>query len=301
MPAYSLHQLRYFVSAVELCSVAAASRHLQIAQPSVSAAIKGLEDSFDIQLFIRQAQVLSLTPAGSRFYRKARDLLRQAHRFEQNALADSSVISGTVDVGCFETVAPLYLPRILGSFSQQYPGVKVRVQDGEQHDLVAGLLAGRLDLAILYRHALDESIETVSLMHPMQPHVLLPEGHRLAAQESVSLHDLVAEPMVELDVQPSRNYFLSVFQEQGLEPNVVLRSPSMEMVRGLVGQGFGFALLVTRPLGHCTYDGQILVTRPLLEQVTGSELVVAQLRRNALTRPAQIFMAHCQSVVRTAA
>lgn len=297
MPAYTLRQLRYFASTVELGSVAAASRQLQIAQPSVSAAIKGLEDSFDIQLFIRQAQVLSLTPAGSRFYRETCDLLRQAYLFEQNALADCSMISGTVDVGCFETAAPLYLPRILGSFSQQYPGVKVRVQDGEQHDLVAGLQAGRFDLAILYRHALDETIETASLMRPMQPHVLLPEGHRLAAQQAVSLHDLAAEPMVELDVQPSRTYFLSVFQELGLEPNVVLRSPSIEMVRGLVGQGFGFSLLVTRPFSHCTYDGQVLVTRPLLEQVTGSELVMARLRRNVLTRPAQIFMAHCQDLL----
>ena len=65
--AYNLRQLKYFITTVECGSVAEASRKLYIAQPSISTAIKGLEDSFGVQLLIRHhAQGVSLTPSGAR-------------------------------------------------------------------------------------------------------------------------------------------------------------------------------------------------------------------------------------------
>jgi len=76
--AYNLRQLKYFITTVECGSVAEASRKLYIAQPSISTAIKGLEESFGVLLLIRHhAQGVSLTPSGARFYRKAQELLRQ--------------------------------------------------------------------------------------------------------------------------------------------------------------------------------------------------------------------------------
>lgn len=296
MAAYTLRQLKYFVTTVECGSVAEASRKLYIAQPSISTAIKGLEESFGVQLFIRHhAQGVSLTPGGARFYRKAQELLRMAHEFEQNALADNDVVAGQIDIGCFETVAPLYLPRLIAGFRQRYPGVEIRLHDGEQHELVQGLTAGRFDLAIFYEHDLDATIETEPLMPPQRPYALLPEGHRFAAQAQVSLRDLVLDPMILLDVLPSRNYFVSIFEELGLSPNIVFSSPSIEMVRGMVGQGFGFSVLVTRPHSDITYDGKQVVCVNITEDVTGSGLVAAWLKRSQLTKPAQLFVDYCKA------
>ncbi|EJT83937.1 LysR family transcriptional regulator [Pseudomonas putida S11] len=241
MAAYTLRQLKYFVTTVEAGSVAEASRQLYIAQPSISTAIKSLEESFGVQLFIRHhAQGVSLTPSGKRFYAKTKSLLQMAHEFEQNALADNDTVAGQIDIGCFETVAPLYLPRLIAGFRQRYPGVDIRLRDGEQQDLIQGLTAGTFDLAFLYDHDLDGTIEAEPLMPPQKPYVLLPENHRFAGQAQVSLRDLCPEPMILLDVAPSRTYFVSLFNEMGLTPNIVFSSPSIEMVRGMVGQGFGF-------------------------------------------------------------
>ncbi|MBH3431190.1 LysR family transcriptional regulator [Pseudomonas alkylphenolica] len=295
MASYTLRQLKYFVTTVECGSVAEASRKLYIAQPSISTAIKGLEDSFGVQLFIRHhAQGVSLTPGGARFYRKAQELLRMAREFEQNALADNDVVCGQIDIGCFETVAPLYLPRLIKGFRERFPGVEIRLQDGEQQELVQGLTGGRFDLAIFYDHDLDSTIETEALMAPQRPYALLPAGHRFAEQAQVSLRDLALEPMILLDVQPSRTYFVSIFEELGLSPNIVFSSPSIEMVRGMVGQGFGFAVLVTRPQTTSTYDGQELVCVALAEDVTGSGLVAGWLKRAQLTKPAQLFVDYCK-------
>jgi DNA-binding transcriptional LysR family regulator len=294
MANFTLRQLKYFVTTVECGSVAEASRKLFIAQPSISTAIKGLEESFGVTLFIRHhAQGVSLTPSGARFYHKALKLIRTAHEFEQNALADNNVISGKIEIGCFETVAPLILPRLLQGFKQRYPGVDIKVKDGEQHELVKGLLAGSYDLVLLYQHHLDATIETTALVEPQKPYILLPANHPFAARNAVSLHDLATLPMILLDVQPSRHYFVSLFTQAGLTPNIVFSSPSIEMVRGMVGQGFGFAFLVTRPHGDTTYDGQKLVTIELEDAVEGSGLVAAWLKRNPLTTPAELFKQFC--------
>jgi hypothetical protein len=162
---------------------------------------------------------------------------------------------------------------------------------------VHGLTNGRFDLAILFRHDLDSTLEVEPLMRPSSPYVLLPEGHPLAEQADVSLHQLVHEPMIHLDVQPSRTYFIKVFEEHGLSPNVVFSSPSLEMVRGMVGQGFGFSLLVTRPRENASYDGRRLVCRPLREQVSGSQLAATWLARSPLTKPARLFVEHCKEML----
>ncbi|PVZ20460.1 MULTISPECIES: LysR family transcriptional regulator [unclassified Pseudomonas] len=296
MAAYNLRQLRYFTAVVECGSVAEASRKLYIAQPSVSTAIRQLEESFNVQLFIRQhTNGMALTPAGARFYRKAQALLRMAHEFEQNALADNDVVAGQIDVGCYETVAPLYLPMLIAGFRARWPGVEVRIRDGDQQELIQALTGGSIDLAMLFEHDLDPSIETTPLMPPQQPYALLPAGHRFAGQAQVSLQDLVLEPMILLDTLPSRTYFMSIFTERGLTPHITFSSPSIEMVRGMVAQGFGFSILVTRPFADYSYDGREVACVPLAETVTGSGLAAAWLRRAQLTRPAQLFVEHCVS------
>ncbi|MCY1288550.1 aminoethylphosphonate catabolism associated LysR family transcriptional regulator [compost metagenome] len=204
------------------------------------------------------------------------------------------MVAGQIDIGCFETVAPLYLPRLIAGFHERFPGVEIRLHDGEQQELVQGLTGGRFDLAIFYAHDLDATIETEPLMPPQRPYALLPEGHRFTGQAQVSLRDLVLEPMILLDVLPSRTYFVSIFEELGLSPNIAFSSPSIEMVRGMVGQGFGFSVLVTRPHSECTYDGKRVVCVDIAEEVTGSGLVAAWLKRSQLTKPARLFVEYCK-------
>jgi len=293
--AYTLRQLKYFVTTVESGSVAEASRKLYIAQPSISSAIKALEEHFEVQLLIRHhAQGISLTPGGQRFYRRACELLQQARHFEQEVLADNDSISGQMDIGCFETVAPLYLPPLLAGFRQLHPRLQVHLRDGEQQELLHGLASGRFDAVIFYAHDLEDSIAVEPLMPPQQPYVLLPAGHALAAKAAVSLQELAREPMILLDVPPSNRYFVSIFEAAGLTPNIVFASPSIEMVRGMVGQGFGFSLLVTHPKVDTTYDGKRLCCLPLAERVEGSGLVAAWLKSNPPGKPLRLFVDYCK-------
>ena len=300
MPPYTLKQLRYYVAVVETGSFAEAARQVNISQPSVSTAIKNLEDSFGFQLLIRHhASGASPTPAGNRFYGHAKHLLRSARDFEQNAQGESGLVTGQIELGCFITFAPLYLPRLLAGFHELYPGITINVNEGWQTSLMDGLRGGRFDLAMMYDFDLDSTFDSVELMCNLKPEAVLAKSHHLANRESVSLQMLVAEPFVLLDVPPSGEYFRGLFAALGLTPNIAYSSPTLELVRGLVGQGLGYSVLATRPASAVTVDGNEVVTVPLSDPVRPSVLVLAWLRSVRCSRPVKAFTEYCQKVFQT--
>jgi len=296
MKNFTLKQLHYFATVVETESIVEASRKLFIAQPSISIAIKNLEQTFGQQLLIRHhAQGVSLTPDGRRFYEKARELLRLSHEFEQNTLADSENISGQISIASFESVAPLYIPKLIAGFKKIYPDIEIQLNDGEQHEIMVGLHRGQFDMAFLYDLQLDNSISKDVLNAPHKPYALLAADHPLAQQKSVTLAQLSREPMILLDVIPSRNYFLSLFSEKKLHPKVAYTSPSIEIVRCMVGQGQGFSILVTRPSTKTTYDGQQLAYVEIEDEMESSTLIMAYLKITEPTKPARLFMDYCRN------
>ncbi len=125
--------------------------------------------------------------------------------------------------------------------------------------------------------------------------VLLPDGHPLCAEAAIALEALVEEPLVLLDVEPSREYLLSLFRTHGLEPRVGLRTGSLEMVRGMVGHGLGYGILTTKPANSMSYDGRALVARPLTIPVENSRLVLASLAGRPMSATAQAFAGHCRA------
>ena len=144
--------------------------------------------------------------------------------------------------------------------------MNIRLRDGDQQELVQGLTSGTFDLALMYDHDLDGTIETEPLMPPQQPYVLLPENHRFAGQTHVSLRDLCVEPMILLDVQPSRTYFVSLFHELSHAEHRVRLAVDRDGARdGRPGVRLRCSSRARIPN---TYDGQRVVTIGLSETVS---------------------------------
>ena len=143
--------------------------------------------------------------------------------------------------------------------------------------LIEGLRNGDYEAVLVYDFNLPDDVTRVELLQ-LQPQVLLQDGHRLASQSTVALADLIDEPLILLDIQPSRQYFTSLLEVTGKSPNIGYRSSSIEFVRGLVGRGLGYSLLVTRPPGDTTYDDQKLVIRPIRDEVDKTRIVLCRLK-----------------------
>ena len=293
MTAYTLRQLSYFVTAAEHKSLLRAAVQLHVSPPSVSTAIAKLETQFGVQLLIRHhAQGVSLTPSGQRLLPEAQSLLRHAEELQQSAEATGSAVSGELNVGCFVTIAALFMPSLITGFSHAHPAASIRLYEGNQAELVEGLKGGRLELALLYDRELGEDVH-FELLTESAPYVLLPADHPLARKTRLDLKTLVKEPLILLDIPPSREYFLSLFEEDEVEAQVGFSSPSFEVVRGMVGQGAGYSLLVTKPRGDITYDGRKLVTRPLAGTKEPGRIGLARVTNLRPTRLMQAFRNYC--------
>src|SRR5687768_9464990 len=95
----------------------------------------------------------------------------------------------------------------------------------------------------------------------------------------------------------SREYFIGVFTERGLQPNVQYRSSSYETVRAMVAQDHGYSLLHQRPATDSTYAGGRVVAVPLADEVRPLRVVVASLQSMRMSRRASAFAERCRAVV----
>lgn len=295
MIQYTLRQATYFVAVADHGSIVGAAASLNVAQPSVSSAVAKLEDLLGVQLFIRHhAQGVSLTPAGQRMLIEMRALLGHAGDVLNSAARSGEEVIGLFEVGCFLTIASFYMPQLINSFQSAYPDAEIKLTEGMQEDLVNGLESGQFELAVMYDIDLPSKLETEPLAN-FPPYILLPEGHKFAKRKSLKLEDMIAEPMILLDIPPSSRYFTTLFIHLGFEPNIRYRSPSFETVRSMVGNGFGFSVLVTQPASDLTYDGKRIVAIPLSDDVPQGQIVLARMAKTRPTRMAQAFTNACKN------
>jgi flavin reductase (DIM6/NTAB) family NADH-FMN oxidoreductase RutF/DNA-binding transcriptional LysR family regulator len=197
-----------------------------------------------------------------------------------------------IDIGYYVTLGASFLPAVLSGFRAENPRSRVTILEGDQDRLKSALHNRDIELAFTYDLELGDEYEK-TLLGEAPPYVLLPANHPLCSQTRISLESLVEEPMVLLDVAPSRDYFCSLFAAIGKAPNVEHRSRSFEMVRGMVGHGFGYALLATKPSNNMTYDGMLLTTRPLLEDVAPSRFVICHSKAPSLSASTHSFIDFC--------
>jgi flavin reductase (DIM6/NTAB) family NADH-FMN oxidoreductase RutF len=195
-----------------------------------------------------------------------------------------------VTVGCFQTFGPFLIPQLL----TDTPELDVRLVEGDHRRIRESLASGESEIALLYDMALGEGLTTEE-MTSLAPYVLLPEGHRLAAQREVAPADLAQEPMILLDVDPSRDYFTGLMTDAGVMPRIAHRSSSLEMVRAMVGHGIGYALLASKPASSMSYDGRALVTRPLAGAPEASAIVLAHRTGRRLSPAAERFAGACRA------
>ena len=296
---FTLRQLAYVVAASENRSTTEAALKLNVSQPSISGAIAKIEIEFDLQIFIRHhALGLSLTPEGERFIRAARSLLQQAD--ELHTLADEMTggISGPLSVGVFRSLSALLMPELCQSFMAQYPHVVFNILEGNEAELIAKLRNGQISIALTYAINLPPELEFEPLAS-LPTYILLSASHRFANAASLGLKDLSDDGFILLDLPLSRDYFMSIFEQAGLTPNIVARSESPETVRSYVATNFGFSLLTARPVNKTALNGKDLAYVRLEGDTPAMILGAATLRGVRRTNLVDGFVQHCRTSITT--
>jgi DNA-binding transcriptional LysR family regulator len=251
-----------------------------------------------ITIFVRHhAKGVTLTTAGQRLIAEARLLLKHAEEFSKTAEALGDTDRGEITIGCFPTLAALYMPSIMLEFAERHPLITLKLAEGDQEELLRDLGQGRIEMAFSYIYGAPPGFDTKPLM-TLPPVVSLAANHRLANAPNVSLTELEEEPVIWFDGPFVRDYAISLFDAVGIQPNIRIKVHSFELMRGLVARGHGYALHACVPQSSLTYDGGQVVVKQLRDKLPPAQ-VVSVTPGSHLMRPAvKIFEDFLESTLK---
>jgi DNA-binding transcriptional LysR family regulator len=260
----SLRYLRHFVMAARHLSITSAATELRLSPSAVANSIDRLEDEIKVELFTRRpSKGLFLTTGGRRVLKLSKKMLEDYDEFERAISQKAGIEEGEISVGCFSISAPGFLPAILNNMRKQYPNIFVKLWEGDLEVIEAALLDGKIDLLLTYDLEISPELERETLAD-VPPHAVFSENDPLCEKESVTMADLAPKPLILLDWPISRRYFNSLFSASGLVPNVSYFIKNSEMIRNMVGFGFGYSIFHLKTQEKSSF-GSPLECRPIVD------------------------------------
>ncbi len=259
-----LRQIEYFCMVGKLQSFTRAAEQLHISQPSITQAVRKLEEEIAVQLFDRSKKKAVLTAEGEAFLPRMQKILEDCRAAVQEAKDFKSCRKGTVKVGVPPMIESYLFPDIFSCFKQLYPGLQL-IAFEETSSLDAGdkLEKEELDLAIII---LPETSETLNTLVITQEEFVLcvQPGHPLCAEKAVRFEQLKNEPFVLLKEKSFQHQIVvSRCQRQHFRPNTILSTNQIKTMKSLIANGSGISLLMKMVVRD---DPQIAVV-PLQEPI----------------------------------
>ncbi len=290
----NFRQIEFLLAVAETGSTAAASRVLNVSQPSVSLAITRCEEIFGQKLFVRIAgRGMALTPFGQRKIAQLRALEKQARA----VLVGGEEAIEFLELGVFSTLGPRYGPQLVRKFKDAHPNTEVRIREGDLQTLFEWLAEGRIDLALVYDFGVPSGFAITPLKR-IAPYALVPQGHRLSKRTNVRPDELAQDLIILMDLPHSRGYFLSLLQNDERPTQISYETGSIEMLRSMVANGFGVGLLATDIPNDMSYDGTPISRVPIVGHSAPHQIALAE-RGTPLKRPVvQDFIAFSETYFR---
>ncbi|WP_120498943.1 LysR family transcriptional regulator [Roseovarius sp. EL26] len=255
----TLRQYEYILAVADTGSLTDAASVLHVSQPSLSVAITRVEDHLRRKIFLRgKGSAITTTPFGHRFITHARELVSTATTLEYSAETTRPFV-----LGCFEDIAPWHLPKTLGTLQQEFPNRQFTGKEGRLSDLATGMKQGQIDLAITYDIGFESTFCRRKLKDVV-PVAFLATDHPLAGQSVLEMEQLVPHPLILFSEDLSEGHMRRLFDTLGIDPVVAHRTASLELMRSLSAHGAGIGISYSHPPTATSYDGQPLITIPLV-------------------------------------
>lgn len=273
---FTFRQLECFVAVAEVGSISSAAARLHASESAVADALTAFERGIGTQLLLRRrSRGVTLTSAGQAALPLVKELLGRASELSHTVSGDGNGrLRGPVRVGVLPTLAPSILPRLIRGFSDLQPDVEIQFALADQDELAVRLGDGDLDLAIAYDIDFSPEFPRADLLRTRADLIVAPE-HRLAGLDEADLAEVADEPMVLLDIAPSRQHTLELMSSLGVTPRIRYRTDNFDLCRALVGRGLGYTLLMARRFTSETWDGGHVASVRLREASRSVAVILA--------------------------
>jgi LysR family hydrogen peroxide-inducible transcriptional activator len=245
----TLTELKYIVAVARERHFGRAAEACHVSQPTLSVAVKKLEEELDVKLFERGASEVSTTPLGAQIVRQAQQVIEQAAAIREIAKTGKDPVTGPLRLGVIYTVGPYLLPDLVRQAIERVPQMPLVLQENFTVRLLEMLRTGELDCAILAEPFPDTGLAVAPLYdEPFMAAV--PRKHPIAARPSISAEELKNETMLLLGTGHCfRDHVLEVCPEyarfatgaEGIRKS--FEGSSLETIKHMVASGMGITVV----------------------------------------------------------
>ncbi len=245
----TLTELRYIVAVARERHFGRAAEACFVSQPTLSVAVKKLEEELDVKLFERGSNEISVTPLGEEIVRQAQSVLEQAQSIKEIAKRGKDPLAGALRLGVIYTIGPYLLPDLVRRAIADVPQMPLMLQENFTVRLLEMLRAGELDCAILAEPFMDSNLAIAPLYD--EPFlVAVPRSHHLASRQAISAEELKRETMLLLGTGHCfRDHVLEVCPEfarfssdaEGIRKS--FEGSSLETIKHMVAAGMGVTVV----------------------------------------------------------
>jgi LysR family hydrogen peroxide-inducible transcriptional activator len=289
-----LRQLAALVAVSDHRTFSAAARALHTVQSNVSTHVARLERELGVSLVERSSG--RLTEAGETVVQRAKRVQAEIEAMVSDVASVSSEVTGVARLGAIGTTARWLVPPVLNRMAQEYPGIRVLVNDGGTSLLLPLVHSGRLDLAVVAMPVSDPDLVADPLFEE-DLMLVAPIGHPLAERESVDLADLAEHPLI---LQCPGTLFRDNLDLAATAAGVTLQPKAevdgMRLVATLAFEGYGAAVLPTSARPRWLTGGFRVVR---IEGTSGRTVGLARRRRGLLSAPARALRDIIREVIAT--
>ncbi|SFX69716.1 hydrogen peroxide-inducible genes activator [Marinospirillum alkaliphilum] len=287
----TLTELKYIVTLAQERHFGHAAERCFVSQPTLSVAVKKLEEELGVPLFERSKSAVQLTPIGEKVVEQARKVLEQASAIKEMAHQGKDQLTSPLRVGAIYTIGPYLFPHLVPALQALAPQMPLYIEENFTANLRRKLRGGELDAIIIALPFTETDVVTRTLYEePFE--VLLPKTHAWADRTRIPINDLTSEKLLMLgEGHCFRDQVLEACPalEANLknpEQTLVAEGGSLETIRHMVASGLGITVLPHSAIGTSQYAPDVLITRPFDDPVPSRGVALAW--RTSFPRPKAI-------------
>lgn len=265
----TLTELRYIVTLAQQQHFGRAAKLCHVSQPTLSIAVKKLEQELDVELFERSKNSVRTTPIGEKIITQAQRVLEESAAIKDIAAAGRDQFKTPLYVGAIFTIGPYLFPHFIPELQKSVPQMPLVVEEGFTATLRRRLRKGELDVIIVALPFNEPDVVTQPIYS--EPFVvLLPSSHPLTKQTTIAAEDLEYENVLLLGEghcfgDQVREALPNLNKHQKDNPELIRthsEGSSLETLRHMVASGLGITILPLSAAIGSGYQNGLLVTRP---------------------------------------
>jgi LysR family hydrogen peroxide-inducible transcriptional activator len=287
--AITLTELRYLIALDSERHFGRAADRCFVSQPTLSVAIRKLEEQLNVTLFERNRNEARPTPVGERIIEQARHVLSEVSLLESLAHQGQDELNGVLRLGVIYTVGPYLLPRLVPKLREQAPSMPLMIEENFTATLSRQLRQSELDVIIIALPFDLPGVETWPLYDEAFV-VVMPHGHPWSRRKSIPPNDLSGENLLLLG--PGHCFREQVLEAcpdcisgEGNQPRPMAGS-SLETIRHMVASGLGITVLPQSSMQERAGEDSLLITRPFAGEGPSRRIALAW--RKSFPRPKAI-------------